>query len=86
MSAPESSVSLEAALPLILLGIGILLIAGGLIYFFTAGKRNTAPEKDRKRHSPSSASADGNIYCHECGSRASSSDKFCRSCGVKLRS
>ena len=85
VSAPESSFSLEAALPFVLVGIGILLIAGGLLYFFTAGKRNSAPKDGRKRHSPSTASSGGNIYCHECGSRASSSDKFCRSCGVKLR-
>ncbi len=81
-----NSFSLSDALPFILVGIGILLIAGGLLYFFTAGRRDTARESGRKRHSPSTAAAGGNIYCHECGSRASSSDKFCRSCGVKLRS
>ena len=80
----SSSFSLEDALPFILVGIGILLITGGLLYFFSAGRGEPAP-RSRKRHTPSTASAGGNIYCHECGSRAASSDKFCRSCGVKLR-
>ena len=84
-SEAPSSFSLNDSLPLILVGIGVLLIAGGLLYFFTAGRRNTAPPEGRKRHSPSTAAASNNIYCHECGSRASSNDKFCRSCGVKLR-
>jgi len=84
-NATLSSFSLSDSLPLILVGIGILLIAGGLIYFFLAEKRNTASEDGRKRHLPSAATAGGNIYCHECGSRASSGDKFCRSCGAKFR-
>ena len=79
-----SSFSAEDALPFVLVGIGILLIAGGLLYFFRAGQREPAP-KQRKRHSPSTATAGSNIYCHECGSRASGGDKFCRSCGAKLR-
>lgn len=78
------SFSAEDALPYVLVGIGILLIAGGLIYFFSAGRREPAP-KQRKRHAPNTANSGGNIYCHECGSRASSGDKFCRSCGAKLR-
>lgn len=84
-SETASSFSLRDSLPLILVGIGILLIAGGLIYFFLAGRRNATSENGRKRHSPSTAAAGGNIYCHECGSRANSGDKFCRYCGAKFR-
>jgi rRNA maturation endonuclease Nob1 len=25
------------------------------------------------------------VFCHVCGSKASASDHFCRSCGTKLR-
>ncbi len=81
----SSGFSVETALPMVLVGIGLLLIAGGLAYFFIAGRRETEPQQRRKRHAPSTASAGGNVYCHECGSRASSGDKFCRSCGAKLR-
>lgn len=82
--SPPSSFSLDNTLPLVLVGVGILLIVGGLVYFFNAGRKDTAPQA-RKRHAPSTASAGGNVYCHECGSRANSGDKFCRSCGAKLR-
>lgn len=82
---PQSSFSVRDTLPFVLVGIGILLIAGGLLYFFTAGRRDAGPQS-RKRHAPKTSTADGNIYCHECGSRASNGDKFCRSCGAKLRS
>ena len=83
-AAAPSSFSVSDTLPFVLVGVGILLIVGGLVYFFSAGRRDTEP-KTRKRHAPRTASAGGNIYCHECGSRANSSDKFCRSCGAKLR-
>lgn len=82
---PEKNISfsLSDSLPTILVGIGILLIVGGLLYFFLAGRRPI--NEPRQRHKPREASAGGNIYCHECGSRARSGDKFCRACGVKLR-
>ena len=87
--APESnagSFSLSDSLPTILVGVGVLLIVGGLLYFFLAGRSDHNIAKDsRKRHAPSTASAGGNIYCHECGGRAQSGDRFCRACGAKLR-
>ncbi len=88
VGAPENdagSFSLSDSLPMILVGVGILLIVGGLLYFFLAGRSNHRDGNTRKRHAPSTVSSGGNIYCHECGSRASAGDKFCRSCGVKLR-
>lgn len=77
----SSSFSLSESLPTILVGLGILLIVGGLLYFFLAGHSRNTPRESRKRHK----SSGGTKYCHECGSRASGNDKFCRSCGVKLR-
>jgi hypothetical protein len=29
--------------------------------------------------------ADDGIYCHQCGKRAETGDRFCRSCGTKLK-
>ena len=86
--APESEAStfsLNDSLPTLLAGLGVLLIAGGLLYFFLAGRGDGTLKESRKRHAPRTASAGGNIYCHECGGRARSGDKFCRACGVKLR-
>ncbi len=77
----ESSFSLKDSLPMILVGVGIALILGGLLYFFLAGRGGDSSTEKRKRHKPS-----GEVkYCHECGSRSSGNDKFCRACGVKLR-
>lgn len=81
---PESdtgSFSLSDSLPAILVGVGILLIVGGILYFFLAGRSQTASTRKRKRGTSSGEAK----YCHECGSRASGNDKFCRSCGVKFR-
>ena len=81
-----SDFSLTESMPALLGGLGFLLIVGGLIYFFLAGRgNNNAPKESRKRHTPRTASAGGNVYCHECGGRARAGDKFCRACGVKLR-
>ncbi|MBT3314058.1 MAG: zinc ribbon domain-containing protein [Anaerolineae bacterium] len=82
--APENEpvpFSLSDSLPAILVGVGVLLIVGGLLYFFLAGRSETASPTKRKRSKGSGEAK----YCHECGSRASGNDKFCRSCGVKLR-
>lgn len=80
---PQSSFfSTDQPLPMILVAFGVLLIAGGLVYFFLSGRDKDAAGGTRKRHKASEA---GTRYCHECGSRASGNDKFCRSCGAKLR-
>jgi len=31
------------------------------------------------------APEDNGVYCHQCGKRAESGDRFCRACGTKLR-
>jgi hypothetical protein len=47
------------------------------------------PAKARARHSPRHAEdepATGDlIYCHQCGNRAKPGDRFCRTCGTRLR-
>ena len=81
---PESNrnpFSLSDFLPMILVGVGVALILGGILYFFLAGHGGNSSTENRKRHKASG----GVKYCHECGSRSSGNDKFCRSCGVKLR-
>ena len=77
----KSFFSVSDSLPMMLVGIGVALIVGGLLYFFLTGRGDNSSPKKRMRHK----ARGGTVYCHECGSRASGNDKFCRSCGVKLR-
>ncbi len=75
----------NSLLPWILGGVGALLIVGGIVYFRMTGQQTEAPL--RKRHVPRQTDepGEGSIYCHECGKRAQSSDRFCRTCGTRLR-
>ena len=80
-------------LPWIVGVLGVLLIAGGGLWYWQSGRERAPAEVRRRRRSPplSSAEADatpgpgGAIYCHQCGKRASPGDRFCRSCGSRLR-
>ncbi|MBT3187851.1 MAG: hypothetical protein HN736_00835 [Anaerolineae bacterium] len=77
----SGSFSISESMPTVLVGVGVLLIVGGLLYFFLAGRGDNTSKESRKRHKPSGPA----VHCHDCGSRARSGDKFCRSCGAKLR-
>jgi hypothetical protein len=77
--------------PWVLGGLGIVLVVGGVWLYMHMGKQQPQPSKRNRGKrpstvkSPSSETGDKAIYCHECGKRAGSGDRFCRSCGVKLR-
>ena len=79
----EGRVSLSNYLPYILGGLGVLLIVGGGIYFWQTSQGKPA---SRQRHRSREQDDDGeNVYCHQCGKRAQSGDRFCRTCGTRLR-
>lgn len=69
--------------PYLLGGLGVILIAGGLVYFWRSG-RGDKP-RGRKRHAGHTEQDDSEVYCHQCGARAQKGDRFCRVCGTKLR-
>ena len=70
-------------LPYILGGFGLLLIVGGVFYFWQSGGRKN---KSRQRQSlRTEAEGNSEVYCHQCGTRAQKGDRFCRVCGTKLR-
>ncbi|NWF62717.1 MAG: hypothetical protein HXY38_00255 [Chloroflexi bacterium] len=78
-------VSLANSLPYIIGGLGILMIAGGLMYYFQWGRRS-AGSKPRKRSNAQSPHDNvASVYCPQCGARAKPSDRFCRTCGSRLR-
>ena len=67
-------------LPYILGGVGALLIISALLYVWRANSLHLP--KPRKRHHQEESAQ---TYCHECGARAQAADRFCRTCGSKLR-
>jgi uncharacterized integral membrane protein len=71
-------------LPLVLGGFGAILIAAAIFYFLRSGSNMQLRKKPRQR--AGTQKADSQTYCHECGARAHTGDRFCRICGSKLRS
>jgi hypothetical protein len=76
-------VSLSNYLPYILGGLGVLLIIGGGIYFWQTSQGK--PKTRKRRRSREKDDEGENIYCHQCGKRAQPGDRFCRTCGTRLR-
>jgi hypothetical protein len=69
-------------LPYVFGGIGILLIALAVFYFL---RSNSQIEKKPRQRRSRPQQTGPQVYCHECGTRAHESDRFCRICGSKLR-
>ena len=79
----KGRVSLSNYLPYILGGLGFLLILVGGFYFWQTSKGKPLR---RKRHRTRDEDSNGEeVYCHQCGKRAQASDRFCRTCGTRLR-
>lgn len=83
--------SMGAALPYLLGFIGLGLIIGGGWWYWRSGKKAGTSERPvpRRRKASGDSSLDTKessfVYCHNCGNRASTGDRFCRSCGTQLR-
>jgi hypothetical protein len=75
-------VMLSNYLPYILGGLGLILIVGGLMYFWRSGRGGNT---ERRRHPAKEDERKSDVYCHQCGTRAQVGDRFCRVCGTKLR-
>ncbi len=84
------SINFMTLLPWILGGAGVLLVVGGIVWYWQSGRKNSssANHSTRSKRTPSeygaSASPDS-TYCHQCGKRATGNDRFCRACGARLR-
>lgn len=91
LAAPTSArLNLGQALPWILGFLGVALIVGGGIWYWQSGKQPSTEKSRRRRRTASStvskvAPEGEGVYCHNCGKRATASDRFCRTCGTKLR-
>lgn len=72
-------------LPWVLGGLGLTVVAGGIVYYLRS--RPAAPEPRRRRSGPTEPTLEASaIFCHSCGTKAQISDRFCRNCGTRLRS
>lgn len=72
-------------LPLFLGGFGVALILAALFYFFRSGQSSPARTTRSRRRTQSPQEPSMPSYCPECGARANEGDRFCRTCGSKLR-
>jgi hypothetical protein len=70
-------------MPYVIGGVGVVLIVIALFFYFRSTQVGTATPRRRRR--PQSGESEGQAYCHECGARARASDRFCRTCGSRLR-
>jgi hypothetical protein len=75
-------VSLNNYLPYIIGGLGVIMIVGGFLYYRQAG--GTVSKKSRRRRAEGEESESG-VYCAQCGTRARGGDRFCRTCGSRIR-
>lgn len=76
-------VMLSNYVPYVIIGFGLLLILGGVVYFWQTGRGRNKSRK--KHHSSDDSESNSEVYCHQCGTRAQKGDRFCRVCGTKLR-
>jgi hypothetical protein len=91
--ATPGRVTFNEVIPWALGGLGLLLIAIGVVWYVRTGRQPaSAGEKRHKRAievaPPGRVEKNGTAgatFCHQCGKRAGEGDVFCRACGAKLR-
>ena len=88
---PSGQTDWLSFLPWFLGLLGIALIAGGGFWYWRQSKGEEPGTQRRRRRraihpgTEAASNTEEGVYCHHCGKRASSNDKFCRSCGTRLR-
>ncbi|OGN93019.1 MAG: hypothetical protein A2Z71_11820 [Chloroflexi bacterium RBG_13_50_21] len=93
---PQSTatdLNISTWLPWILGILGAGLIIGGIVWYWQTGRQRPAPQTRRSRSKArlnepvvNSGTDEAEVYCSQCGKRASPGDQFCRSCGTPIRS
>jgi hypothetical protein len=89
-------VNIMDILPWALAALGLILVIGGLWWYLQTERekpkttyhsrgQRTSQTYPSEGAEPSLAGGDSGVYCHQCGKRAEAGDRFCRSCGTKLR-
>jgi hypothetical protein len=71
-------------LPWFIGGMGLALIIIALWAYWRSTQSSEHKPRQR-RVPPAPVGKDEQIHCHECGARAHPGDRFCRTCGSRLR-
>lgn len=83
-SNTEGRVSIDN-LPWIIGGFGLALIALALFFYWRSTQAPERRPRQRSRAGNTEEDTEEQAYCHECGTRAHAGDRFCRTCGSRLR-
>jgi len=90
--------SLTSALPWAMGIVGLAVIFVGVYWYWSTGRRLRPESRRRGARATDPArpryvepelhetiEEEANAFCHQCGKRAHNGDRFCRSCGTKLK-
>ena len=73
----------------LLAALGLIMIGGGGYWYWRSSRQEPAAKARQRRRASRQQMAETStqeaIYCHQCGKRAGPGDRFCRSCGTRLR-
>jgi hypothetical protein len=78
-------VSLSNYLPYLIGGLGVIMIVGGFVYYLRSGKRGARRSRRRQHVNANDEESESDMYCAQCGTRAHGGDRFCRTCGARMR-
>ncbi|MBI3161726.1 MAG: zinc ribbon domain-containing protein [Chloroflexi bacterium] len=78
-------VSLNNTLPYLIGGLGVILIVGGLVYYLKSDNTGGKKSRAKRRAIVDAEESESGVYCAQCGTRARAGDRFCRTCGARLR-
>jgi len=76
-------VSLNNYLPYVIGTLGVIMIVGGFMYYRQSG-HSPSSKKSRRKRADGEENESG-VYCAQCGARARGGDRFCRTCGSRIR-